>query len=131
MSKLEKLKELVPLFAHNKRQADDYKKIAEKYNKEIKDIMSEADLNEFTESGITVKRIESVQESFDEQMLIEILKKYGAEHHIVKTKEYVDFDTLENFIYNDLIPKEAIFEMDKARKTKKVVSLRLSHKKEK
>lgn len=103
------LKELVKSYGEMKQIVDDYKKPIEEANKEIKSIMSERGLSNFESGGFKAKYSVSVSEDFDETKLIDVikdtlepgeLKQLG----IIKTKEYVDMEVLENAIYNGIIP---------------------------
>ena len=103
------LKELVKSYGEMKQIVDGYKKPIEEANKEIKSIMSSKNLSEFESGGFKAKYSVSVSEGFDETKLIDVikdtlepgeLKKLG----IIKTKEYVDMEVLENAIYNGIIP---------------------------
>ena len=93
------LKELVKSYGEMKQIVDGYKKPIEEANKEIKSIMSERGLSNFESGGFKAKYSVSVSEDFDTLEPGE-LKQLG----IIKTKEYVDMEVLENAIYNGIIP---------------------------
>jgi len=124
------LKTLVPLYYENKTSLDFYKKQCDAQNSEIKKLMAEQKIKDFEADGVTVKYIIQNKESMDESRLIQVLKK-GGYSDIIKTREYVDMDALENALYHDTIDKDTIVEMDKCRECKEVVQLRVSKKKEK
>ncbi len=127
----DRLKELIPIYAENKTEADSYKKICEKQNKEIKEIMLQNNLD-FAESGDYVAKCTvSKRESMNEDILLEILKETGYTKNIIKTKEYVDIDVLEHAIYTGEIPIEIVAQLDKARETKEVITLKVTKKKNK
>ena len=103
------LKELVKSYGEMKQIVDGYKKPIEEANKEIKSIMSSKNLSEFESGGFKAKYSVSVSEGFDESKLIKVIKDTLAPEdpklkEIIKTKEYVDMEILEDAIYNGIIP---------------------------
>ena len=122
------LDELIPQYALNKTELDSYKKLCDRDNAKIKSIMLEADEKEHTAGDYVAKVTVSERESMNEEMLLEIAHTSGIPE-IVKTKEYIDFDALEDAIYNGRIPQEVLLEMNKAREVKEVVTLKVSKKK--
>lgn len=124
------LKTLVPQYYENKTNLDFYKKQCEAENAEIKKLMAEQKLKDFEAEGIIVKYIVQKKESFNEDALLTLLKNTGYES-VIRTKEYVDMDLLENALYHDAIDKGTVVEMDKCKEVKEVVQLRVSKKKEK
>lgn len=121
------LNELVPQFAANKEQSDSYKKLAEKDNQKIKLLMGQANLKEFVVGDRRVTYSEHYKESFIEERLIEKIKELGVEG-VIKQKEYVDMDALENAIYHGQINAAAL--ADTQERTQ-VITLRLYKVKEK
>ena len=128
--KLDDLNTLIPQYAMNKSELDDYKKICEKENAQIKAIMADFALQHFEVGGYKASYSVSTRESMNEKLLLQIAHNYGIPE-IIKTKEYIDFDALENVIYNGRISQEVLLEMDKAKEVKEVVTLRVSKIKEK
>lgn len=122
---VEMLDSLIPQYAANKAEMDDYKKICDKENAQIKSVMSQLDLSSHEVGGYRATYSVSTRETMNEEMLLEIAHRYGIPE-IVKTKEYIDFDALENAIYNDKISQDILLEMNKAREVKEVVTLRVS-----
>jgi len=123
----EKLQELIPHYQLNKHAMDSYKKLVDKDNKEIKKIMLESQLPEFIVGDIKATCSVSEREDFIEEALIEKLKemKVGG---VIKMKEYVDMDALENAIYNG---KLNAAELASCQTKKEVVTLRVTKIKEK
>ena len=118
----EKLQELVSHYYLNKNEADSYKKIAEKDNAAIKEIMLQEHLPEITTAdGIKATCSISEKESFVEDALIEKIKSLGVKG-IVKKKEYVDMEALENAIYNG---KLNAAELASCQEKKQIVTLRV------
>lgn len=124
------LKTLVPQYYENKQNLDYYKKQCDAENTEIKKLMAEQKLKDFEADGIVAKYVIQNKESMNEEKLIKLLKSKGYTD-IIKTREYVDMDELENALYHDTIDKDTVVEMDKCREVKEVIQLRISKKKEK
>ena len=104
-----KLKSFVDDYAYNKDKENYYKKIATDLNKKIKKSMQELNLEVFETDDTEVKLAEIVKKSFNEDVLINILKemneKSGLEldEGLILTQEYVHMDELERLIYNEKI----------------------------
>lgn len=122
---LSKLDELIPQYASNKSEMESYKKICDRENAQIKSIMRDMDLSSYEAGGYKATYSVSERESMNEEMLLEIAHRYGIPD-IVKTKEYIDYDALENAIYNEQISQDVLLEMNKAKESKEVVTLRVS-----
>lgn len=106
MTDEKRLDELVTRYANLKSEMDSYKKQVDEDNKSIKELMSSNNLKEHTAGGYTAKYSVIVSESFDEDKLLNKLVQNLSEENykkVVKTKEYVDMDALENAIYNGKI----------------------------
>ena len=124
------LDKLIPQYAMNKTEADAYKKLCDKENAQIKALMADLDNPVYEAGGYKATYSVSTRESMNEEMLLEIAHQHGIPE-IVKTKEYIDFDALENAIYNGKISQDILLEMDKAKEVKEVVTLRVTKTKEK
>ena len=122
---------LIPQYALNKNEMDNYTKICKRENSQIKDIMTDLALQHYTTEGFKVTCSVSKREKLDEDILLDIFRDIDSNLGIVKTKEYIDFDALESAIYKNLIPESLLLEMDKARESKEVVTLKVSKLKEK
>lgn len=118
----EKLSQLLPVYEANKSKMDSYKKLVDKDNKKIKSIMLEAGLKEFVVDDIKASCSVSEREDFIEEALIAKLKEMKVPG-IVKKKEYVDMDALENAIYNGKIDAAALAD---CQTKKEVVTLRVT-----
>ena len=122
------LNSTIECFYEDKRMLDKYKKSTEEYNKEIKDIMSNININEFeTDSGLIAKLTHKQSESFNEEKLLTKIKELNIPG-IIKTREYVDMEALENAIYNENIDAS---ELSSCREIKETIALKVSKKKEK
>lgn len=127
------LEELIPQYAANKKEMDDYKKICDRENAQIKQLMLDGKISEKSAGGYVAKCTVSQRETMNETKLLEILHNLHQTNipDIVKTKEYIDFDALEKAIYDGKIPDYVIVEMAKAKESTQVVTLRVTKEKEK
>lgn len=124
------LDELIPMYAENKSELDKYDKMCKAQNADIKKQMEELGEDEHTAGGYTVKYIVSERESINEDRLLEMLKKHKVEG-VIKTREYVDMDALESYLYNTLMSDEMAADMASCREVKQVVQLRIGKEKKK
>lgn len=117
------LNTIISTFYKNRKELDHYKKETDLQSKEIKEIMNELDKTEFeTDTGLIAKITTQKRESFDEDKLLEKIKDLNL-LHLIKTKEYVDMDELENAIYNgDLDAKE----LTPCKETKQIITLKVT-----
>lgn len=125
----ESLEELIPRYALNKNELDSYTKICKIENEQIKAELVKLGENEYSSGGYTVKRIVAVKESMNEVKLLEVLRQNGIEAPI-KTREYVDMDALESYLYNNTPSAELARQLESCRTTTETVQLRLSKTKE-
>lgn len=115
-------------FFKDKQKLDIYKKYTETANQEIKDLMHKLNINEFeTDSSLIAKLTHKQSESFNEEKLLAKMKELNIPG-IIKTREYVDMEALENEIYNENINAS---ELASCREIKETVALKVSKKKEK
>ena len=118
----EKLSDLLPVYEANKSEMDSYKKLVDRDNKEIKSIMLGAEMGEFVVDDIKASCSVSVREDFVEEALIAKLKEMKI-RGVIKKKEYVDMDALENAIYNGKVDAASLAD---CQTKKEVVTLRVS-----
>ena len=120
------LEEYVKEFYIVKNEADKYKKLADEDNKEIKKLMQNNNLTEFkTTNGLLAKITIQNRESFNEDKLIEKLKELNVKTPI-KTVEVIDYDALEDAIYNNVLDATKIID---CKQNKQVVTLKVSEQK--
>ena len=127
---INKLKDLVKQYALNKSELDSYDKLCKKENAEIKSLMETIGVSEVETDEYVAKRIIQKRENMNEEKLLKIAHHYGIPE-VVKTKEYIDYDALEDAIYNGKLSKEILEEINTARETKEVITLKVSRRKEK
>ena len=118
---MSKLDDLIPLYYEHNELVKKHKKVADETNKEIKKIMAEQDITEFATHGLVAKISVSERVDLMEDVLMEKIKELGIEG-IIKTREYVDMDSLETALYNGLISPATLA---KAQTKKEVVTLRI------
>ena len=122
----DELQILIQAFYGDKQNLDVYKKTTDEYNKEIKKVMTDRNIDEFvTEDGIVAKLSIQNRESFMDDKLISKLKQLGVTTPI-KTVEIVDMDELENVIYNGQLNAA---ELTDCKQVKQVTTLKVSKKK--
>ena len=76
-----------------------------------------------------VKIVTQTRESFNEEAIIELLKENKKSAGIVKKKEYIDWDAMEDAIYKGKIDTKLVKEMDKFKTVTETPTLRISKKK--
>lgn len=125
--KLQELDTLIPQYADNKKTLDSYKEICDKENKKIKDIMKDFTVQKYEAGGYKATYTISKRETMNEEKLLEIAHTYEIPE-IIKTKEYIDFDALENAIYHGRISNDILEKMNEAKEVKEIVTLRVTKK---
>ena len=96
---MNELNRLIEEFGEQNEEVKRLKKSTDVLNVQIKEILSKAENHTVDTERFTATYSESVSESFDEDRLLEKLREMGVEG-VIKTKEYVDMDALEDAIYN-------------------------------
>jgi len=95
-------------YKQNKESLDSYKKLCDEGNQLIKDIMKTNNIEKYTSlDGIKATFSIQKRQDFDDEKLLQKIKELGFTD-IIKTKEYVDMDGLENLIYNGELDGSAI-----------------------
>lgn len=122
---LNDLDTLIPQYAANKKEMDDYKKICDKENATIKAIMKDFCVSHYETGDYKAVCTVSERETMNEEMLLEIVREFGIPD-IIKIKECIDFDALEKAIYNGIIPQDMLLAMNKAKEVKYVTTLKVS-----
>ena len=98
---MDELNDYIEEFYIVKNEVDKYKKIADDDNKKIKKLMEKANFTEFeTSNGLVAKVSIQKRESFNEDKLITKLKELNICKPI-KTIEVIDYEALEDVIYNN------------------------------
>lgn len=121
---VKKLNTLVPEYYENKETMESYKKIVDKQNKEIKELMGDEYSFETEEYRAVLST--STRVTMDDNKLLQILKKHNID--CIRTREYVDMDILENMLYHNEIPKNVVKLISECKDEKEVKTLRVSKK---
>ncbi len=131
------LDELIPQYALNKAEADAYKKLCDTDNAKIKDIMLKANEKKH-EAGDYIATVSvSERTTMNEEMLLSLFTSVpsfsaiNSMYGIVKTKEYIDFEALENALYKDALSDDMLEDIGRAKEVKEVVTLKVTKRKEK
>lgn len=119
-----KLNKLIPEFYENKERMEEYKKLTDKLNKDIKEIMGNEYL--FENDDYRAVLATSTRVSMDETKLLNICKANNI--NCIRTREYVDMDMLENMIYHNEVPKDVLKLIGKCKDEKEVKTLRVTKK---
>lgn len=102
-------------YKHDQAQKNEKKK-ADELKSDIKEYFYEHDIESLDADGLEAKITVQDNSVFDSEKAINILKS-AAEYElipedvlssVVKTKEYIDEDALERFIYNKTIPADLV-----------------------
>ena len=134
---LNDLDTLIPQYAVNKAELDDYKKLCDKENAQIKELMKDFAVQKYEAGGYRASYSVSVRETMNEEILLSLFTSVPGfagiteEYEIVKQKPYIDFDALEKAIYDGKLSNEQLLDLDKAKESKEVVTLRVTKIKEK
>ena len=129
MKKTMTLENIILNYSKHKEELEVVKKVVDRENKEIKSQMKALGQTEIYAGEYKAKYYIQKRESMDEDMLINMFSQLNDKDPslgIIKTKEYIDFDALENAIYNGKIPQKMLAEMGKARSTKEVEMLKIT-----
>lgn len=118
-----KLDELIPTYYRNKEKMENYKKLVDEQNKNIKELMNGEYSYEVGKYKAVVST--STRVSMDEQKLMMLLKANNIKG-VIKTIEVVDMDALENLIYHNEIPKDVLKRIGECKSEKEVKSLRVT-----
>lgn len=124
------LDELIPMYAHNKNELDSYTQLCKEENESIKAQMLELGQEVYNAGEYTAKRTVSQRESLNEDKLMAVIIKHGIKD-VIKTKEYVDMDALENYLYNNEMTSSLAADLDSCKTKTEVVTLRVTKQKKK
>lgn len=97
------LPEIVSDFLQKKSELDGLKPIVDSLNKTIKSMMAAAGINVFVSGDKKVTITENKSTSFSDGPLMEWLKANPKTKKIVKKREYIDMEALEDAMYKGVI----------------------------
>lgn len=126
---MNKLEELIDAYALNKNELESYKKICDSENAEIKSIMNELELSKANTDDYIATLSTQKRETMDEDMLLDVLRESGYADIVIRTKEYVDMDLLEDAIYHEKIDTETLLKMQNCKQVKEVQTLKITKRK--
>ena len=124
------LDELIPMYAHNKSELDSYTELCKQENEAIKAQMLDLGQDKYSAGGYTAKRTVSQREKLNEDKLMAVILKHGIKD-VIKTKEYVDMDALENYLYHTEMTASLAADLDSCKTVTEVVTLRVTKEKKK
>jgi hypothetical protein len=124
------LDELIPMYATNKIELDSYTALCKQENEEIKKQMLERGTEKYSTGGYTAKRTVSYRESLNEDKLMAVILKHGIKD-VIKTREYVDMDALENYLYHNEMTSSLAADLESCKSKTEVVTLRVTKDKKK
>ena len=126
------LDELILEYGTNKDLLDKTKKICDTDNTAIKELMKKSSIDKYTSGPYTVSYGITQKEVVDEDSMLDYLKKHiDPSSDVIKTKEYIDADALENAIYKKELPDDVIAGLSQFSTIKETEVLRLKKAKEK
>lgn len=124
------LEELVPHYGELDSKVKEIKKEMDSDKVTIKNLMAESNKKNFSAGGYTVKYVVSNRVSYDEEKMLNILKKDWEKRYgsvpcpYIKTKEYVDSEILESVIYAGELPNSVMSELNECQIKTEVVALK-------
>lgn len=124
------LEELIPMYAHNKIELDSYTKLCKEENESIKAQMLEQGTDVYNAGGYTAKRTVSHRETLNEDKLMSVILKHNIQG-IIKSKDYVDMDALENYLYHNEMTSSLAADLESCKSKTEVVTLRVTKDKKK
>lgn len=122
---MQTLDELVLNYGTNKDSLDKFKKLCDVENTQIKEIMKQEGLDKHTSGPYTVSYSVTEKEVIDEDSMLKYLKEHVNIDGLIKVKEYIDADVLENAIYTKSIPEDVIAGLSQFSSIKETEVLRI------
>lgn len=122
--------EVVINFAEHKHELDTYKKMCDEENSQIKKFLLDTGETEHIAGGHKVKLSTRISEKLNEDAILQVAKQFGIEDAVIETKEYVNLDKLEAYLYNNTVSPEFADAINKCRETKTTYALSVSKVKE-
>lgn len=119
------LAELIPQYDEHNTQKKVHEKEVSNLGGQIKGIMVENDIKEFSINGVKATCSISERVNFNQDILLELVREMGVEG-VIKTREYLDMEALESAIYHGEIDAT---KLAKAQVTNEVITLRVNKEK--
>ena len=114
------INEMIDSYGEQKKIFDPMKKSIENQSNTIKAIMQENNTNYIETENFKATVTERITEGFDENKLISVISSIDPNNKldILKVKQYVDMDTLEDAIYRGAITDENLLKIGERKTTK-------------
>ena len=108
-----------------KKLTDSTKKINTKIKAEMAEMFKNDGRKEYSGNKYKVSYSVRKKESMNEEKLLDIAHENGLTE-LIKTREYIDYDALENALYNNLIAPEIVKQIASTKEVKEEAVLRVS-----
>ena len=114
------INEMIDSYGEQKKIFDPMKKSIENQSNTIKAIMQENNTNYIETENFKATVTERITEGFDEDKLISVISSIdpNSKLDILKVKQYVDMDALEDAIYRGAITDENLLKIGECKTTK-------------
>lgn len=106
------LEELIPLYGQQNTECNALTKKVKELNGKLKEAIKEQskENQDIVVEGWKCKLTVEYKSDMNEERLLEFVKKNNIP--VVKQKEYIDFEMLEDLIYKEQVPKDVVLEMN-------------------
>jgi len=126
MKRSQMIDEVIDSYAQNKERLDALDTVCKVQNAEIKAFLG--DEKSYSTDNYKVSKSVQNRDTMDEELLCAKLSNFAECYDlgIIKVQEYVDMSALEDALYKKQLTPEMIEVIEKCRKHKEVVTLRVS-----
>ena len=103
----------------------------------IKNTLADLKQKDYSAGGYTVTRTVSYRTKYNEDKMLDILKRDWKERYgnmecpYIKTKEYIDMDQLESVLYAGELPAKTMMELNNCQEKTEIVTLKCGKTKKK
>lgn len=123
MKKISELEELIPNYGSNNELKNKYTKLATEQSKQIKEIMAKHKTTSYTVGAWTATVTDKKSQSMNEEALLEYFKRTLSKEQLkelklIKRKEYIDENALEDAIYKGKLSEDIVTGMESCQITK-------------
>lgn len=123
------LESLLRSYISNKTELDSLDKDVKCQNATIKTFMEKEGIDKYSIDGYSVSYTVKETNKVNEEKLLNLLQNYSQINFkalgVIKSKEYVDSEALENAVYNNLLDKELLVKIKDCSTTTKTPTLTL------
>ena len=132
-SQMEKLNEIVSAYVQNNTECNALKKLVVSGSKEIKDIMTSLNIDDY-DNGEYAVFLSHIDKSYmDAEKLLAFIKAEfpkELQKQVIKKREYVDDEALESILYKNEVSDEIVAAMSKCMVEKEEIRLNIKKAKE-